>query len=96
MISNARKRGRLGRENGHMRTLEYSSFGNRVKQLREEQGISIRRLAKRAGISKSSLSKIEQGDQIAGLEASERIAAGLGLTLGQILGGADARGIEER
>jgi transcriptional regulator with XRE-family HTH domain len=79
-----------------MRTLEYSSFGGRVKQLREEQGISIRRLAKRAGISKSSLSKIEAGDQVAGLEASERIAAGLGLTLWQILGGADARGIEER
>jgi transcriptional regulator with XRE-family HTH domain len=72
------------------------SFGGRVKQLREEQGISIRRLAKRAGISKSSLSKIEAGDQVAGLESSERIAAGLGLTLGQILGGADARGIEER
>ena len=45
-----------------------------MKLLREEQGISIRHLAKRAGISKSSLSKIERGDQIAGLEASERIA----------------------
>jgi transcriptional regulator with XRE-family HTH domain len=79
-----------------MSRLQYASFGTRVKQLREAQGISIRHLAKRAGVSKSSLSKIEAGDQVAGLEASERIAAGLGLTLWQILGGADARGIEER
>jgi transcriptional regulator with XRE-family HTH domain len=79
-----------------MNRLQYASFGARVKELREEQGISIRRLAKRAGVSKSSLSNIEAGDQVAGLETSERIASGLGLTLWQILGGANSAGIEER
>jgi transcriptional regulator with XRE-family HTH domain len=79
-----------------MRTLEYPTFGVRVKQLREAQGISIRRLAARAGISKSALAAIEAGDQGAGLGLSDRIAAGLGLTLGQIFGGADSSGVEER
>jgi transcriptional regulator with XRE-family HTH domain len=78
------------------RLTTHYAFGPKIRELREARGISLRRLAKRSGISKSGLSKIERGDVTPDLERVERIAAGLGFTLGQLMGGADARGIEER
>jgi transcriptional regulator with XRE-family HTH domain len=39
-------------------------LGDRVRQLREEKGWSLTELADRAGISRSYLSQIEQGDSI--------------------------------
>lgn len=35
------------------------NFGDKIKQLREEKGLSIRELAKMAGISKTTLSDLE-------------------------------------
>lgn len=41
---------------------EISKLGNYLKQLREEQGLSLRNVAKQSGLSPSHLSKIEAGD----------------------------------
>jgi transcriptional regulator with XRE-family HTH domain len=76
-----------------MDRLQHSSFGTRLKELRQAQGLSIRHLAARCGLSKSSIASYERGEVTPGLEASERIAAGLGIGLAQLLGSID--GIEE-
>lgn len=43
-------------------SFEITELGNYLKQLREEQGLSIRTVAKSCGISSSYLAKIEAGD----------------------------------
>jgi transcriptional regulator with XRE-family HTH domain len=68
------------------------SFGTAVQREREAQGISLRGLAKRAGISRSALAQYERGTQLPGLEASERIAAALGHSLGYMVHAIEDRG----
>lgn len=41
---------------------EISKLGKYLKQLREEQGLSIRNVARQSGMSPSHLAKIEAGD----------------------------------
>ena len=53
----------------------YLDRSNRIKELRKEQNISQDRLANALGISRRSVSKIENGDQNPSLEMAYRIAA---------------------
>lgn len=48
--------------------------GNRIRELREEKGMSARELAFLCHIDPSNLSKIEQGKHAAGLDILNRIA----------------------
>jgi transcriptional regulator with XRE-family HTH domain len=60
-------------------------MGPRVKALREAMGLSLRDLAERSGVSAPMLSQVERGETSPTLTVAERIAAGLDLTLSQLL-----------
>ena len=61
------------------------SVGPRVKALREGLDLSLRHLAERSGVSAPMLSQVERGETSPTLAVASRIAAGLELTLSQLL-----------
>jgi transcriptional regulator with XRE-family HTH domain len=62
-----------------------SAAGKRIKALREAMGFSLRDLAERSGVSAPMLSQVERGETSPTLAVAEKIAAGLELTLSQLL-----------
>ncbi len=62
-----------------------SSVGARVRSLREAMDLSLRDLADRSGVSAPMLSQVERGDTSPTLAVAQKIAAGLDLTLSQLL-----------
>lgn len=56
-----------------------NDLGGRIRELRQQEGLTQLDLADRAGISNEFLSKIEHGSGVPSLETIGRIAAGLGL-----------------
>src|SRR5436190_2326287 len=61
------------------------AVGVRVKSLREAMDLSLRDLAERSGVSAPMLSQVERGDTSPTLAVAQKIAAGLDLTLSQLL-----------
>src|SRR3954469_7813312 len=61
------------------------TVGGRVKTLREAMDFSLRDLAERSGVSAPMLSQGERGETSPTLSVAERIAAGLELSLSQLL-----------
>jgi len=61
------------------------AVGPRVKALREAMDLSLRDLAERSGVSAPMLSQVERCETSPTLTVAERIAAGLDLTLSQLL-----------
>ena len=61
------------------------AVGARVKSLRDSMDLSLRDLAARSGVSAPMLSQVERGETSPTLVVAERIAAGLDLTLSQLL-----------
>jgi len=59
--------------------------GTRIKALREAMGLSLRDLAERSGVSAPMRSQGERGETSPTLAVAARIAAGLELTLSQLL-----------
>jgi XRE family transcriptional regulator, regulator of sulfur utilization len=62
-----------------------SAVGVRVRALREAMGFSLRDLAERSGVSAPMLSQVERGETSPTLAIAAKIAAGLELTLSQLL-----------
>jgi len=60
-------------------------LGPRVRALRDAMSLSLRDLADRCGVSAPMLSQVERGETSPTLQVAERIAAGLGLRLSQLL-----------
>ena len=60
-------------------------IGARVRALREAMGLSLRNLAERSGVSAPMLSQVERGETSPTLAVAAKIAAGLDLTLSQLL-----------
>src|SRR5215208_3058714 len=60
-------------------------IGPRVRALREAMGLSLRDLAERSGVSAPMLSQVERGETSPTLSVAARIAAGLDLSLSQLL-----------
>jgi XRE family transcriptional regulator, regulator of sulfur utilization len=60
-------------------------LGCRVRALREAMGFSLRDLAEHSGVSAPMLSQVERGETSPTLAVAEKIAAGLELTLSQLL-----------
>jgi transcriptional regulator with XRE-family HTH domain len=67
------------------RAVEPGVIGARVKALREAEGLSLRDLAERSGVSAPMLSQVERGETSPTLTVAARIAAGLQLRLSQLL-----------
>jgi XRE family transcriptional regulator, regulator of sulfur utilization len=61
------------------------AVGPRVRALREAEGLSLRDLAERSGVSAPMLSQVERGETSPTLQVAARIAAGLRLRLSQLL-----------
>ncbi len=61
------------------------AVGPRVRALREGAGLSLRDLAERSGVSAPMLSQVERGETSPTLAVAARIAAGLELSLSQLL-----------
>jgi len=59
--------------------------GPRVRALRDAMGLSLRDLAARSGVSAPMLSQVERGETSPTLAVAAKIAAGLELTLSQLL-----------
>jgi transcriptional regulator with XRE-family HTH domain len=62
-----------------------AAVGARIHALREAMGFSLRDLAERSGVSAPMLSQVERGETSPTLAVAEKIAAGLELTLSQLL-----------
>lgn len=60
-------------------------FGERARRMRTEQHVSLEELARRSGVSRAALSKIERGERSTSLSNAVRIAAALGVPLAQLL-----------
>jgi transcriptional regulator with XRE-family HTH domain len=65
--------------------IQDGALGARVRALREGTDLSLRDLAERSGVSAPMLSQVERGETSPTLAVAERIAAGLDLTLSQLL-----------
>jgi transcriptional regulator with XRE-family HTH domain len=74
-------------------TAQERPFGARVKALRDGRGLSLRELAERCGVSAQMLSQVERGETSPTLVVAERIAAGMELSLSQLLRLDDADGV---
>src|ERR687897_676118 len=61
------------------------AVGSRVHSLRESMDLSLRELALRSGVSAPMLSQVERGEASPTLAVAAKIAAGLELTLSQLL-----------
>ena len=61
------------------------AVGVRVRALRDAMGLSLRDLAERSGVSAPMLSQVERGETSPTLAVAAKIAAGLELTLSQLL-----------
>jgi len=64
---------------------ETVAVGARVRALREAMRLSLRDLAERSGVSAPMLSQVERGETSPTLSIASRIAAGLDLSLSQLL-----------
>jgi len=62
-----------------------ASVGPRIRALRDAMGLSLRDLAERSGVSAQMLSQVERGETSPTLAVAGKIAAGLELTLSQLL-----------
>src|SRR6476660_1083210 len=60
-------------------------IGPRVRALREAMDLSLRDLAERSGVSAPMLSQVERGETSPTLAVAGKIAAGLELSLSQLL-----------
>lgn len=67
-----------------------ANLGEAVRTLRERQQISLRTLAERTGFSASFMSQVENGQASPSISSMERIAAALGVTLGQFFHAAES------
>lgn len=63
----------------------------RVRQLRSDRGLSLETLASRSAVSRSMISRVERGEASATAVLLEKIATGLGCTLGQLFDDGEAQ-----
>jgi transcriptional regulator with XRE-family HTH domain len=66
-------------------TADTPTLGARVRALREAEGLSLRDLSERSGVSAPMLSQVERGETSPTVAVAERIASGLELRLSQLL-----------
>ena len=62
-------------------------LGQRVRALREESNLTQEQLALMTGVGRSYLAKVEAGNRNATIDFKEKVALGLGVTLGQLFEG---------
>lgn len=66
-------------------SMDEAVLGQRIRQLREHQGLSSRALARAAGLSETYVSQIERGRETPSLKTLAKIARALGVPLGDLV-----------
>jgi transcriptional regulator with XRE-family HTH domain len=67
-------------------------LGEAIKARRAERGLTLEGLAARCGVSRAMLSEIERGAKTPSIRVVSQIAAGLGTTVGRLIGEEPAEG----
>lgn len=75
---------RIARENGQEAAPEPLNLGVRVRELRKERGWTLEQAAAEAGLARSTLSKIENGQMSPTYEALKKLATGLAISIPQL------------
>jgi len=75
---------RLARETGNSAQPEPLDLGSRVRDLRKSKGWTLEQAANQAGLARSTLSKIENGQMSPTFEALKKLATGLGISVPQL------------
>ena len=75
---------RIAREDGGEAHLEPLDLGSRVRELRKERGWTLEQAAVQAGLARSTLSKIENGQMSPTYEALKKLAEGLAISVPQL------------
>ncbi len=66
-------------------------LGQRVRALRRERGLTLDGLARRSGVSRAMISKLERGEKNPTLVVAAKVAEGLGVSLSQVVGTEERR-----
>jgi len=75
---------RLARETGDESQPEPLDLGARVRALRKEKGWTLEQAAQEAGLARSTLSKIENGQMSPTYDALKKLASGLVISIPQL------------
>jgi transcriptional regulator with XRE-family HTH domain len=75
---------RIARENGAEVVPEPVDLAVRVRELRKERGWTLEQAAAQAGLARSTLSKIENGQMSPTYEALKKLAEGLSISVPQL------------
>jgi transcriptional regulator with XRE-family HTH domain len=75
---------RIARESGETGPVEPLDLGIRVRELRKAKGWTLEQAASQAGLARSTLSKIENGQMSPTYEALKKLALGMGVSVPQL------------
>ncbi len=75
---------RIARENQPTSTVEPLDLGIRVRELRKAKGWTLEQAATQAGLARSTLSKIENGQMSPTYEALKKLAQGMAISVPQL------------
>ncbi|KGB82608.1 transcriptional regulator [Rhodovulum sp. NI22] len=75
---------RLARASGEQVQVEPLNLGARVRELRNARGWTLEQAANQAGLARSTLSKIENGQMSPTYEALKKLAEGLAISVPQL------------
>ncbi|GAB4285696.1 MAG: XRE family transcriptional regulator [Roseovarius sp.] len=75
---------RIARRDGAGETPEQLDLGRRVRDLRKARGWTLEQAARQAGLARSTLSKIENGQMSPTYEALKKLAVGLRISVPQL------------
>lgn len=75
---------RIARETGEAVDLEPVNLAERVRSLRKERGWTLEQAAVQAGLARSTLSKIENGQMSPTYDALKKLAEGLAISVPQL------------
>ncbi|MDA7424372.1 helix-turn-helix domain-containing protein [Thalassococcus lentus] len=75
---------RIARENGEETIAEPVDLGTRVRELRKARDWTLEQAAKQAGLARSTLSKIENGQMSPTYDALKKLAVGLEISVPQL------------
>jgi len=74
----------INRDDGQSPVAEPLDLGGRVRELRKARGWTLEQAAKQAGLARSTLSKIENGQMSPTYEALKKLALGLEISVPQL------------
>ncbi|MFW2544524.1 helix-turn-helix domain-containing protein [Primorskyibacter sp. 2E107] len=75
---------RIARDTGHEHGGEPLDLGQRVRELRKEKAWTLEQAARQAGLARSTLSKIENGQMSPTYDALKKLAVGLEISVPQL------------